>query len=169
VSAHWFPIQGAYAAELMPSSNFIYYWSLFRHWQLPFLATSLVMIGGQAIGMRSMSLYELNADYVLYAKLLGIRESKITAYVFKNSVLPQITGLALSLGTMVSGALITEIVFSYPGIGSQLLSAIKNVDYMLISGCTLLISMTVLLANFLIEIIYGLIDPRVRAAQAEDS
>lgn len=169
VSAHWFPIQGAYAAELMPNPSFTYYWSLFRHWQLPFLATSLVMIGGQAIGMRSMSLYELNADYVLYAKLLGIRESKITAYVFRNAVLPQITGLALSLGTMVSGALITEIVFSYPGIGLQLLSAIKNVDYMLISGCTLLISMTVLLANFLIEIIYGLIDPRVRAAQAEES
>ncbi len=169
VYTNWFPIQGAYAAELMPSQSLTYYWSLFRHWQLPFIATTLVMIGGQAIGMRSMSLYELNADYVLYAKLLGIRESKITGYVFKNAMLPQITGLALSLGTMVSGALITEIVFSYPGIGTQMMKAIRNVDYTLISGCTLLISITVLVANFLIEIIYGLIDPRVRSSQMEDN
>lgn len=168
VYAHWFPMQGAYDAELMPSATFTFYWSLFRHWQLPFLATCLVMIGGQAIGMRSMSLYELNADYVLYAKLLGIPENKITKYVFKNAVLPQITGLALSLGTMISGALITEIVFSYPGIGTQLVNAIHNVDYTLISGCTLFISITALIANFTIEIIYGLIDPRIRTIQMEE-
>lgn len=168
VNLNWFPVLGGYSSTLIPSASFEYIWSLFRHWQLPFISTCLVMIGGQAIGMRSMSLYELNADYVLYAKLLGIPDKKVTRYVFRNAVLPQITGLALSLGTMVGGALITEIVFSYPGIGQEMMKAIRNIDYPLISGCTLVISITVLVANFLIEIIYGLIDPRVRSAQNEE-
>lgn len=168
VALGWFPVQGGYAGNLLPSSGWAYYVSLFRHWQLPFISLVLIAIGGQAIGMRSMSLYELNADYVLYSKLLGIRDRKITRYVFKNAMLPQITGLALSIGTMVGGALITEIVFSYPGLGQSLMKAIRNVDYTLISGITLLISATVLVANFLIEIIYGLIDPRVRSAQQEE-
>ena len=168
VNLGWFPVQGGYAGNLLPSAGMVYYVSLFRHWQLPFLTTVILMIGGQAIGMRSMSLYELNVDYVLYSKLLGIRDRKITLYVFKNAVLPQITGLALSLGTMVGGALITEMIFSYPGIGLQLQKAVRNVDYTLISGCTLVISMTVLVANFLVDIVYGLIDPRVRAAQSEE-
>ncbi len=163
-----FPIGGAYAVDLLPSWSFKFIWSLLSHWALPFISLVLIAIGGQAIGMRSMSLYELNADYVLYAKLLGIRDKKVTKYVFRNAVLPQVTGLALSLGTMVGGALITEIVFSYPGIGQKLMQAIRNVDYPMISGCTLIISMTVLVANFLIEIVYGLIDPRVRAAQQEE-
>ena len=168
VNLGWFPVQGGYAGNLLPSAGMVYYVSLFRHWQLPFLTTVILMIGGQAIGMRSMSLYELNVDYVLYSKLLGIRDRKITLYVFKNAVLPQITGLALSLGTMVGGVLITEMIFSYPGIGLQLQKAVRNVDYTLISGCTLVISMTVLVANFLVDIVYGLIDPRVRAAQSEE-
>jgi peptide/nickel transport system permease protein len=119
--------------------------------------------------MREMSIYELNSDYVLYSKLLGIRDSKIAKYVFKNAMLPQITGLALSIGTMVGGSLICEIVFSYPGIGTWLFTAIRQLDYPLISGCTLLIALSVLLANFTIEIIYGVVDPRIKAAQMEDS
>lgn len=164
----WFPPFGAYASNLLPSAGMEYYMSVFRHWQLPFLTTVILMIGGQAIGMRSMSLYELNVDYVLYSKLLGVRDSKITMYVFKNAILPQISGLALSLGSMVGGALITETIFSYPGIGLSLMKAIRNVDYTLISGCTLVISMCVLVANFLVDIAYGLLDPRVRAAQTEE-
>ena len=168
VALKFFPIGGAYANDILPSLSFSFFFSLIRHWFLPFCALTLIAVGGQAIGMRSMSLYELNADYVLYAKLLGVADRKVTKYVFKNAVLPQITGLALSLGTMIGGALITEIVFSYPGIGQKMMLAIRNVDYPMISGCTLIISMTVLVANFLIEIVYGLIDPRVRAAQLEE-
>lgn len=168
VTLKWLPIGGAYAPGLLPSLSFRFFFSLVQHWFLPFLSLTVITIGGQAIGMRSMSLYELNADYVLYAKLLGIPDKKVTKYVFRNAVLPQITGLALSLGTMIGGALITEIVFNYPGVGQKLMLAIRNVDYPLISGCTLIISMTVLIANFLIEIVYGFIDPRVRAAQQEE-
>ena len=82
-------------------------------------------------------------------------------------MLPQITGLALSLGTMVGGALVSEIIFSYPGIGTTLLAAITGRDYPLISGCTLIITIMVLVANLVVEILYGFIDPRVKAAQQD--
>jgi peptide/nickel transport system permease protein len=127
----------------------------------------LIAIGGQAIGMRSMSIYELNADYVKYSRFLGIKDQKIITYVFRNAMLPQITGLALSIGTMVGGALVSEIVFSYPGLGTTMLSAITGGDYPLISAVTFIITIMVLIANFLIEILYGLIDPRIKAAQAD--
>ena len=164
-----FPIGGGYDFALTPSFNLEFILSVIQHHTLPFLSIVLVTIGGQGIGMREMALYELNADYVQYSKLLGIRESKIICYVFKNSMLPQITGLALSLGTMVAGALITEIVFNYPGIGTWLFRAIRRLDYPLISGCTLIITLTVLAANFLLEIVYGLVDPRIKASQLEDN
>lgn len=165
----WFPIGGGYSYQMIPNLSLEFIGSVIRHHTLPFLSIVMVMIGGQAIGMRSMSIYELNADYVLYSKLMGIRDSKIVRYVFKNAMLPQITGLALSMGTMVGGALVTEIVFNYPGIGTWMFTAIRQLDYPLISGCTLLVTLAVLLANFTIEIIYGLVDPRIKAAQLEDN
>lgn len=165
----WFPLSGGYDFQMIPQLSWDFIASVIRHHTLPFLSIVLVTIGGQAIGMREMSIYELNADYVLYSKLLGIRDRTIAKYVFKNAMLPQITGLALSIGTMVGGSLICEIVFSYPGIGTWLFTAIRQLDYPLISGCTLLIAFTVLLANFTIEIIYGIVDPRIKAAQMEES
>ncbi|KAG2857308.1 hypothetical protein PC115_g25822 [Phytophthora cactorum] len=153
---------------MVPQLSFDFIMSVVRHHTLPFLSIVLVTIGGQAIGMREMSIYELNSDYVLYSKLLGIRDGKISRYVFRNAMLPQITGLALSIGTMVGGSLICEIVFSYPGIGTWLFTAIRQLDYPLISGCTLLIAIAVLLANFTIDVIYGFIDPRIKAAQMEE-
>lgn len=98
---------------------------------------------------------------------MGIRDSKIVGYVFRNAMLPQVTGLALSIGTMVGGALIAEIVFSYPGLGTTLLRAVQGQDYPLISAATLIITVMALFANFIIEILYGLIDPRIKAAQSD--
>lgn len=169
VKLHWFPIGGAYAFDIMPSFSLKFFSSVLYHYLLPYLTIVIVMIGGQGIGMREMAIYELNADYVLYSKLLGIRDSKVVRYVFRNAMLPQITGLALSMGTMIGGALISEIVFNYPGIGTWLFTAIRQLDYPLISGCTLLVTMTVLVANFSIEIIYGLVDPRIKMAQMEEN
>jgi peptide/nickel transport system permease protein len=168
ITLKWFPISGGYDYQMVPNLSLDFIWSVIRHHTLPFLSIVLVTIGGQAIGMREMAIYELNADYVLYSKLLGIRDSRVARYVFKNAMLPQITGLALSLGTMVGGSLICEIVFSYPGIGTWLFTAIRQLDYPLISGCTLLIAVAVLLANFTVEIIYGIVDPRIKAAQMEE-
>jgi peptide/nickel transport system permease protein len=167
VAFKWLPTSGGYGFDLIPNFSWNFVWSVIVHYQMPFWSIVLVAIGGQAIGMRSMSIYELNADYVKYSRFLGIKDSKIVGYVFRNAMLPQITGLALSVGTMVSGALFAEIIFSYPGIGTTILNAITGQDYPLISGCTLIITIMVLSANFIIEILYGIIDPRIRAAQAD--
>jgi len=163
----WFPTSSGYGFDLIPNFSFKFIWSVFIHYQLPFWSLVLIAIGGQAIGMRSMSIYELNADYVKYSRFLGIKDWKIIGYVFRNAMLPQITGLALSIGTMVGGALIAEIVFSYPGLGVTLLHGVMGQDYPLISASTLIITLMVLSANFIIEILYGIIDPRIKAAQAD--
>jgi peptide/nickel transport system permease protein len=167
VGLQWFPISGGYGFDLIPSMTPAFLWSVFMHYQLPFWSVVLIAIGGQAIGMRSMAIYELNADYVKYARFLGVPDRKIVGYVFRNAMLPQITGLALAIGTMVSGALFAEIIFSYPGLGTTLLHAVDGRDYPLISYATLLITVMVLIANFGIEILYGLIDPRIKATQSD--
>jgi len=161
------PTSGGYGFDLIPAFTPTFVFSVIRHYHLPFWSIVLISIGGQAIGMRSMSIYELNADYVKYSRFLGIKDKKIVRYVFRNAMLPQVTGLALSIGTMVSGALVAETIFSYPGLGSTILRAISYSDYPLVSGVTLIITVMVLIAFFVIEILYGFIDPRVKAAQAE--
>ncbi|MDR1531697.1 MAG: ABC transporter permease [Clostridiales bacterium] len=161
------PISGGYGFDLVPAFTPTFVWSVITHYQLPFWSIVLIAIGGQAIGMRSMSIYELNADYVKYSRFLGIKDSKIVGYVFRNAMLPQITGLALSIGTMIGGALVAETVFNYPGLGTTLYKGLLRSDYPLISGSTLIVTIMVLFASFIIEIIYGLIDPRVKANQMD--
>jgi peptide/nickel transport system permease protein len=167
VNAKWFPTSGGYGFDLIPSFTWSFVWSVIVHYQLPFWSIVLITIGGQAIGMRSMAIYELNADYVKYARFMGIKDRKIVGYVFRNAMLPQITGLALSIGTMVGGALFAEIIFSYPGLGTTILTAVLGQDYPLISAVTLVITIMVLSASFLIEMVYGILDPRIKAAQAD--
>jgi len=167
INLKWFPTSGGYGFDLIPNFSYAFIWSVIIHYQLPFWSIVLIAIGGQAIGMRSMAIYELNADYVKYSRFMGIKDRKIIGYVFRNAMLPQITGLALAIGTMVGGALVAEIIFSYPGLGSTILTAVLGRDYPLISATTLIITLMVLCANFLIEILYGFIDPRIKAAQAD--
>jgi peptide/nickel transport system permease protein len=162
-----FPTSGGYGFDMLPNFSPTFIGSVIVHYQLPFWSIVLVAIGGQAIGMRSMSIYELNADYVKYSRFLGIKDRKIVQYVFRNAMLPQITGLALAIGTMVGGALVAEVIFSYPGLGTTLLTAITGQDYPMISATTLIITLMVLIANFALEILYGFIDPRIKAAQAD--
>lgn len=161
------PTAGGYAFDMIPHLSWDFIKSVITHYQLPFWSIVLISIGGQAVGMRSMSIYELNADYVKYSRFLGIKDRKIVGYVFRNAMLPQVTGLALSIGTMIGGALVAEIIFSYPGLGSTMYSAVTAADYPLISATTLIITIMVLLANFVLDIIYGFIDPRVKAAQVD--
>jgi peptide/nickel transport system permease protein len=167
VGLKWFPISGGYGFDMIPNRSWEFVWSVIVHYQLPFWSIVLIAIGGQAIGMRSMSIYELNADYVKYSRFMGIKDRKIIGYVFRNAMLPQVTGLALSIGTMVGGALVAEIIFSYPGLGYTLLNSVMGQDYPLISAATLIVTVMVLSANFIIEILYGIIDPRIKAAQAD--
>ncbi|MCL2219584.1 MAG: ABC transporter permease [Chitinispirillia bacterium] len=158
----WFPPMGGYD-NAMPGFNWTFIASAAHHYVLPFFSIFLILAGGQAIGMRSMGIYELGTDYIKYAKWLGLRETTVLLYLFRNAMLPQITGLALSLGTMIGGALITEMIFSYPGLGMAMLDAIRNNDYPMIQGVTLIITVSVLIANFTVDILIAFLDPRVKA------
>ena len=167
IQLRWFPTSGGYGFDMIPSFSWGFFWSVFVHYQLPFWSIVLIIIGGQAIGMRAMCIYELNADYVKFSRFLGIKDQRIVRYVFRNAMLPQVTGLALAIGTIVFGALVAEIVFSYPGLGTSLLSGVLAGDYPLISATTLIITLMVLISTFAIEILYGFIDPRIKAAQSD--
>jgi peptide/nickel transport system permease protein len=167
INLGWFPVGGGYGTGLIPNYSWEFFASIIRHYHLPFWSIVLISVGGQSLGMRSMSIYELNADYVKYSRYMGIKDRKIVGYVFRNAMLPQVTGLALSIGTMIGGALVAEIIFAYPGLGTTLMGAVRGSDYPLISGATLIITIMVLVTVFLLDIIYGLIDPRVKASQYE--
>ncbi len=157
-----FPIAGAYSFAMLPNLSWNFVGSILLHWFLPFASLFIVQFGGWAIGMRNMIIYELEADYSHYLEALGAPRNLVRRYAFRNAILPQLTGLALQLGVIVAGALVTEVVFSYPGIGYLLLAAIQNQDYFLIQGCFLFIIIGVLIANFAIDVAYILVDPRTR-------
>jgi peptide/nickel transport system permease protein len=161
-----FPSFGGYNPGSTPNLSFSFVLDVLRHYTLPFFSLLLVLIGGQAVGMRSMAIYELSADYVGYMRNLGVEDNTIVSKIFRNAMLPQITGLALAIGSLVGGALLTEVVFSYPGIGSTLFTAIRQNDYPVVQGITILITVAVLAANFIIDVGYSFIDPRIRAAQS---
>ena len=156
------PMGFAYSPTAGRGWSIAFILDLLHHWLLPFLSLFLVSFGGWAIGMRNMIIYELEADYAHYLEALGAPRRLIRKYAFRNAMLPQITGLALSLGAIVAGALVTEIVFSYPGLGYQIYRAITNEDYFVIQGIFLFIIIGVLIANFVVDVIYVLVDPRTR-------
>ena len=157
-----FPVSGAYDFSVQPAWTWEFAWSFLQHWFLPFLTLFLVSFGGWAIGMRNMIIYELESDYSNYLASLGAPPRLVRKYAYRNALLPQITGLALALGAVVAGAIVVEIVFSYPGLGTLTLSAIQNRDYFLIQGIFLFVIIGVLIANLVIDIAYVFIDPRTR-------
>ncbi|MET9067520.1 ABC transporter permease [Streptosporangium sandarakinum] len=166
VIAGVFPIAGGYSFSMQPNWSAEFLLDLLHHWALPFASLFLVALGGWAIGMRNMIIYELESDYSTYLAALGAPQRLIRRYAFRNAVLPQITGLALQLGVLVAGALVTEIVFSYPGLGSLILKAVQNQDFFLLQGTFMFIVLGVLAANFIIDIVYVVVDPRTRAGMA---
>lgn len=117
--------------------------------------------------MRSLIIYELGSDYINYADTLGLPDNKVLLYAFKNSMLPQITGLTLSLGTILGGSLITELVFSYPGTGFLLFRSLSTLDYPLIQGIFMILTLSLLIANFIVDILYSYLDPRIRTGYEE--
>jgi peptide/nickel transport system permease protein len=158
-----FPVSGGTDIGRKAEFSLAYILDVLRHAFLP--ALSLVLLGA-AVWFQTMKLVVQNVnaeDFVQYAKLGGIKESKIVSrYVIRNAMLPQITGLALVLGQIFSGALITEIVFSYPGLGTLLYNAIITGDYNLIMGITALSIVAITTAILIIDLLYPLFDPRVR-------
>ena len=159
----WFPVSGGYGLGRTVALNWGFIKDVLWHSVLP--ALSLIILGG-AVNFQTMKLIVQNVNaenFVQYAKLGGVTEDRIVSkYVIRNALLPQITGLALSLGQIFSGALITEIVFSYPGLGSLLYHAIVNGDYNLIMGITVFSIVAIATAILIIDLAYPLFDPRIR-------
>lgn len=158
-----FPISGGAPVGAQPSWTWPYIKEVLRHAFLP--AFSMVLLGG-ASWFQTSKLIVQNVkaeDFVQYAQLGGIKESRIMfRYIIRNAMLPQITNLALSLGQILSGALITEIVFSYPGIGYLLYSAITRGDYNLIMGIITLSIVAITTLVLIVDLVYPLFDPRIR-------
>jgi len=161
---HWFPVQGGYDLALTPGWDPEFIASAVRYGFLPALTIVLASVGGWLLGMRNMMVSTLSEDYVLTAQAKGLApRTVLRSYAARNAALPSIAGFAISLGFVVSGSVITEQVFSYPGIGSRLLGAVSNNDYALMQGLFLYITLAVLGANLVVDLLYGFIDPRTRA------
>jgi peptide/nickel transport system permease protein len=159
-----FPLAGAYSVGRTPEYSLSFAWDVVNHGMLPALSIILVSLGWWFLSMRSLIIAEKGQDYILWAESKGLQRGKIFwGYALRNALLPQATGLALSLGSIVSGALITEVIYGYPGLGYLVYTSITSVDYPVIQGAVLLIILSVALANFAIDMLYPFIDPRIRA------
>ena len=157
------PFSGAYPIGTRPSWTFAFALIYLRHSILPAATLVLVGFGGWFIGMKSLTSNIISEDYVVYAETTGMKESKILSqYIMRNALLPQLTGLAMSLGTVFSGALIMEIVFGFPGLGMLTMAAVLRNDYSMIMGIAIYSIIGVAVAVFLMDLIYPLFDPRVR-------
>ncbi|WP_194762651.1 MULTISPECIES: ABC transporter permease [unclassified Microbacterium] len=158
-----FPSQGGYDVVLDPGFSWEFIASAIQYGFLPALTIVIASVGGWLLGMRNMMVSTLSEDYIVTAQAKGLTPGRILrSYAARNAVLPSIAGFAISLGFVVSGSIVTEQVFSYPGIGSKLLSAVTNNDYALMQGLFLFITLAVLGANLIVDLFYGLIDPRTR-------
>lgn len=163
VTLGWFPLRHAYDAGLTPSFSWDFLANAVTHLILPALTIVLVSIGGWLLGMRNTMIATNAEDYIMMATAKGLKPGRIMfRYAARNAMLPSVTAFGMSLGFVVGGALLTEVVFAYPGVGYQLLTAVQALDYPLMQGIFLTISATVLLANFLVDIVYVRLDPRVR-------
>src|SRR2546426_1183598 len=161
---NWFPINGGYdTSSTVPEWSADFISSAIQHGILPAFTIVISSIAAWLLGMRNAMITTLSEDYVLMAEAKGLSQRRILlTYAARNAILPNITAFALSLGFVVSGALLTEIVFSYPGIGYALYQAVENLDYALLQGLFLIIAIAVLAANFLADLVYFALDPRVR-------
>ncbi|MEM1525804.1 MAG: ABC transporter permease [Ignisphaera sp.] len=158
----WFPIGGKHSIWVTPSPTLDFFVDFLWHYTLPFLSMFIIQSAGWMGSMRVVISGELGSDYIAYSESLGVRDGIIFKYAYRNSLLPQVTGLALQLGFALTGALVTENVFNYQGLGYYLASAIGALDYPVIQGIFLIVIATVFLANFLVDFMYALIDPRIR-------
>ncbi len=160
---NWFPLNGGYDTSTSVSWSPDFLASALIHGILPALTIVLASIATWMLGMRNSMITTLTEDYVSLAQAKGLSETRIMfAYAARNAILPNVTGFALSLGFVIGGSLLTEVVFSYPGIGYALWQAALNSDYPLLQGIFLLIAVAVLGANFLADLVYVVLDPRVR-------
>ncbi len=158
----WFPTGRAYSQLDFPGLNAAFVGDVLQHAILPAATIVLCSAAGWIVGMRNVMVTTMDEDYVLVAQAKGLPKRRVVWYAARNAILPSVSGFSLAIGFVVSGALLTEIVFSYPGLGWILLQAVSGRDYPLLQGIFLIITFAVLLANLAADSVYVLLDPRTR-------
>jgi peptide/nickel transport system permease protein len=158
----WLPSGGGYERGTMPTFSLDFALDVGYHSILPALSILLVQVGGWALGMRAMMITTQGEDYMVFADAKGLSERTLFfRYAMRNAILPQVTGLALVLGQLISGAVLVEIIFQYPGVGSVLWRAIRETDYFVVQGIVFFSIVTIGFATLVLDLIYPLLDPRI--------
>jgi len=161
----WFPISGGYSWDATIGLNWPFLSSALYYAVLPAFTIIAASVGGWLIGMRNMMVTTLSEDYVRLAEAKGLPPRRVVfTYAARNAMLPSLSGFAMSLGFVVGGSIVTEVVFNYPGIGTVLFKAAQAADYPLMSAIFLFITVMVLIANLLADVAYTFLDPRTREA-----
>jgi peptide/nickel transport system permease protein len=162
-----FPLSGGYSVGTIPDFSLSFIGDVAGHALLPAMSIVLVAVGGWALGMRGMMVTTGGEDYMSFAEAKGLPDRRVFLhYAVRNAILPQVTSFALSLGYVVSGSVVVEVVFGFPGIGSLLLQAISGLDYFLIYGIVFITVLAIALATTLIDLLYPLVDPRISYRKA---
>lgn len=167
LSFRWglFPLRHAYDDNLSPAFTLQFILSVLRHLILPALTLIVVAVGGWVLGMRNTMISVLSEDYVTMAEAKGLSENRVMfRYAARNALLPNMTAFGMSLGFILGGALFTEVIFAYPGLGYQLIGSVRALDYPLMQGLFLMITFAVLVANLIVDLLYVRLDPRVRGS-----
>ncbi|MGN6488644.1 MAG: ABC transporter permease, partial [Devosia sp.] len=159
----WFPPAGGVATTRIMRLDWATTEDVLRHAFLPCMSIVLGNIGFWALGMRSQMINVLGEDYITFAEAKGLHPGRIFVwYGMRNALLAQVTALALSLGSVVSGAVLVEVIFNYPGLGSLLYNAIRGQDYFVIQGVVLMLIIALAVMLFIVDLLYPLLDPRIR-------
>jgi peptide/nickel transport system permease protein len=163
----WFPLSGAYGFGVIPELSWRFAGDVVSHAALPALSIVLASTGFWALSMRGMVVTVLAEDFMTMADAKGLNRVRVfTRYALRNALLPQVTGLALSLGTVFTGVVLVEIVFRYPGIGDVLYGAVRRGDYFVVSGVTYITILAIAIATLLMDLAYPLLDPRIGKGRA---
>lgn len=161
----WFPLRHAYSDAIAPGWNLTFVSSVIQHMLLPAFTVVLVSIGGWVLGMRNTMIGVLAEDYITMAEAKGLSQRQIMfRYAARNALLPSVTAFGMALGFVLSGQILIETIFSYPGLGYLLVKSVSSLDYPLMQGLFLMITLAVLAANFFVDVVYTRLDPRVRTS-----
>ena len=157
-----FPLSGGYSIGVIPHFSLSYLLDILRHSFLPGLSIVLAAIGFWALGMRGMMITTKGEDYINFAEAKGLKDRRIFySYAMRNAILPQVTNFAINLGTVISGVVVVEVIFGYPGMGSLLYNAITGSDYFLIYGIVFFTVLAIATATILVDFLYPILDPRI--------
>jgi peptide/nickel transport system permease protein len=165
LKAGWFPLQHAYDSDIVPGWNWTFVSSAFRHAQLPILAIVAAYAGGWVLNMRTVMINTIGEDYVAMGHAKGLRDRRVmTGYAGRNAILPPLNGFAAQFAGAVGGLVFVEIIFSYPGVGYTLQSAVLGNDYPLAQAILVVLSICVIVANLIMDVLNFVLDPRLRTS-----